>query len=255
MTHSNKLQTLFTSNLPLDTYLKKDLSLITALKTPLKLNEYISVPDPGFQNQDFSLGNHAGNVNTVLGILHVYRMVFDNNTLWYALIDPNIGQSSPLCYILFKYMDDLPLLRKNAFCVTEYRGKGLISELNLFIAKVDAMSMISDTKMTLSGVKVWEKMFRMYPNHCGIYHGPTKTIFSRNLIGSIQNGIKIVDPVNDNQSEKYWFQDPILGQKWFYIFQSFNESLITEDEHYNFNAIHRNLESFYPYYSFGDGYE
>ena len=109
--------------------------------------------------------------------------------------------------------------------------------------------------MTISGEKVWEKMIRMYPKHCGIYHGPTKSIFPISSVETIQNGIKIVDPAKDNRSEKYWFEDPKIGQKWFYIFQSFNEPLITESDHYMYNAINRNLESFYPHRLFGEGYE
>ena len=255
MSHSSRYLKLFENVVSVDAYCNQDLSLVTALKSPIQLKEYLIIDDPGFTNQDFSKATLIGKTNSQLGMLDVYRVAFTNSTIWYALVNSEIGPIAPLCYISFEFKEGLPLLRKNSYCQPQYRGKGLISELNLFVAKIEHESMISDTMMTISGEKVWEKMINRYPNNCGIFHGPTKTVFSFDKIGTKQNGILVIDPKKDKLSIDYWFKNPTQGQKWFYIFQSFNEPPITEDDHMRFNSIKRNLHSYQPYPAFGEGYE
>jgi len=252
---SKKYNHLLENSLPINAYCQNDLTLKTAIRNPIQLNEYIIIDVTHFTAVDFSKATLIGKVNSTLGMLDVYRATFTNQTIWYALVDPIIGPSASLCHIAFLFKEDLPLLRKNAYCLPEYRNKGLISELNLFIAKKEGITTISDTLMSQSGAKTWERMIRLYPSHCGIFYGPTQDVFAIDKIGTKQNGLTIVDPAKDSRSALYWFEDPDQGQKWFYIFLSFDEQPITEDEHIFYNAINRSLDSFQPYCFFGDGYE
>ena len=232
-----------------------DLSLSTVIQQPSKLTEYKLLTDIHIPNYDFSLAGKIGTVNTALGILDVYRMYFNNNNLFYGLIDTALGLTMPVCYIGFTYVSGLPLLRKNSYCRPEHRNKGLISELNFFIANTEGEAMISDTHMSIAGLKTWEKLFRLYPTQTGIFHGPTLQTFPLSAANTTYKGVDVVDPKDDNNSNYYWFQNAVDGQKWFYIYQASNQPPITESDHITFNLNIRNLGTHRPRITFGNGYE
>jgi hypothetical protein len=235
--------------------LSKDLSLLTAIERPINLNEFKLLNDFVIPNHDFTPATKIGTLSTIIGILDIYRMFFNNSNLFYGLIDANLGLTTPVCYIGFNYKDGLPLLRKNSYCIPEHRNKGLISELNLFIANAENQTMISDVHMSTSGLKTWEKLFKMCPNQTGIFHGPTLNTYPLHTANTIHNGVFVVDPKDDNLSNYYWFQKPKTGQKWFYIFQSKIQPPITEAEHLEFNIQIRNLGNVPPKMTFGKGFE
>jgi hypothetical protein len=181
------------------------------------IDEYKIVADPGLGPVDVSQGQHVGVIQTGIGPFQVWQLV-DQDQMAYAAVIPqndihasarppnlNIsGPASPVASLGFQIAQGV-IIARNAYTHPLCRGKGIQSELFLFVNKVEGHKVLSDTHLTTAGEALWDSLVRSAKFSLKILYIPTSEIFDVSEIGTstTQDGETVDSPKNDSQDE--WF--------------------------------------------------
>ena len=238
--YSDYVHPKFGRALLLDPIYYMDHSLETAVKSPVEYNTNISI-------DDFSQAKLIGRINSVLCLKDVYRIVFDNNRIWYGLFEYNIEPTKLICSWDFSYDPDMPLIPVDSYCVKEHQNNGLLSELFWFIAKNEHHSISSPIVSTYDSAKFWNRLINdFYRRQIHIYHRPTNKSYTVYSAGKVIDGKYVIDPNEEKLSDYQWEDKTIRPKEWFYVLVA---------EIYKNSSDKRYLGMIQPYFMFGRGYE
>ena len=223
------------------------------------IDEYKIVADPGLAPLDVSQGQHVGIIQTGIGPLQVWKLVDQEQLVYVAVIPINdlfksarpnglsSGPKSPVAFLGFQITQGA-IIARNAYTNPICRGKGIQSELFLFVNKVEGQKILSDT--------LWNSLIKSSKFNLKILYIPTKELFDIADIGKAktQDGETVESPKNDSQDDGFYDSVTKKGQRFFYLIKS-KERFIVEG--YEISVMidrHKTLGNILqPYRYFRDG--
>jgi hypothetical protein len=155
----------------------------------------------------------VGKLHTILGDLEIYEQKEGNQFIYYIFHNKEI-----ISFLGLEKRGSANYYNaRNVLTKNEYKGKGLSSGLLYWVLENYSYKVLNDTQMTKEGEAVWlsvAKKKRMYV--VNIKTGDQE----------LWTGNNSMDPRKDDKSEKEISQDPINGQKIFWLFEGYLEPLL-----------------------------
>ena len=218
-----------------------------------EITEYQMVPTQPFKMPDFSSGQYLSKIKSRKGdIFEIWKMV-DEEHLGYAAIDPKIGPKKPIAYLGFQ-MISVVMMAKNAYTLKKYQKQGILSELFLFVNRIEKYKIISDIELSPSGEALWISLIKSGKFKAKILYVPTAEIFNLSDIGTGQtsDGETVISPKNDDKINYIYNQTTNDGQKFFYLLENKSKEHLLVLENKQNNVFYRKTGILQPNSYFED---
>lgn len=187
-----------------------------------ELTEYQLIPPQTFTSQDFSAGEKVGVVRTGMGLLDIWKLEAAHEIAYGAI--GQTGPADPFGQLVFQEMSGGALIARNAWTKPGCEGKGIQSELFLFVNKVEQKKILSDSQLTVDGEKLWNSMIGSGKFQISVAYIPTGEIFGIDNIGKAKtsDGHDVISPKDDNFHPEFYDSKTEDGQRFFYLMEGKN---------------------------------
>lgn len=193
------------------------------------ISEYVRVLSPVFKPIDFSNAQHVGNIGSGAGPLSVWRLVSENEVAYGAVLGTTPTDIVPVSMIVCLDLGNNYMMAKNAWTDPDYRGKGIQSNLFLYVNKTEKNILFSDTHMSDDGVKLWKSMETSGRFNIKIANLATSQSFDITEMGQVaDDGSIVVDPKHDDAHDHLW--NGKNGQKYFWMMESIKRFSLHENQ-------------------------
>lgn len=204
---------------------KKILKLSNKMKV-IDLKEYqITSIDPAFDVKQYDLKNAEIIAHTSIHseICNIYKIGTESSGNQVIYILAKINGKLPadskndeiIAYVGIEIFDGNVCMAKNAWCDSNFRRKGAITELLYFINT--KFYILSDVVMTLEGESLWNSLKNNSRFDLEIFYVPDKETIPLSYVGKKYKNIDVIDPESDSKSDYIWTENNQDGQQFFYI--------------------------------------